>query len=197
MSGSVPVRREGDQLRGELLAAAARLSAGPRPVAVPSLRAIARECSVSAAAVYRYFPSQSALTWAVLKDEYYRFEAILLDIDDPTADPLTRLRTLSLAYVSWGLENPGSYQLLFESAEQLAPEAAYHGATNDLYRRMYALLDALDLPQEPEGVSARMLVAERLMAGLHGIVSLAIHRSGERWTVPLERLIDCFLPRPC
>ena len=196
MSSSSPVRREGDQLRGELLAAASRLSAGPRPVAVPSLRAVARECSVSAAAVYRHFPSQSALTWAVLKDEYYRLEATLLEIDDPAADPIVRLRTLALGYVSWGLENPGIYQLLFESAEQLDPDAAYHGAENELYRRMYELLDALDLPWPPGGVSARMLAAERLMAGLHGIVSLAIHRNGQRWTIPLDRLIDEFLPQP-
>ncbi len=194
MSGTPPVRREGDQLRGELLAAASRLSAGPRPVAIPSLRAVARECSVSAAAVYRHFPSQNALTWAVLKDEYYRFEATLLDIDDPAADPLTRLRALSLGYVGWGLDNPGIYQLLFESAEQLDPDAAYHGATNELYRRLDALLDALELGRAPDGIDARALAGERLMAGLHGVVSLAIHKSGQRWTVPIEHLVDGFLP---
>lgn len=189
-----PARREGDQLRGELLAAASRLVSGPRPVAVPSLRAVARECSVSAAAVYRHFPSQNALTWAVLKQEYQRFEATLLRIDDPAAGPRARLRALSLGYVRWGLENPGPYQLLFESAEQLDPEAAYHGAENELNRRMHELLDALDLPTRQDGVSARMVAAERLSAGLHGIVSLAIHKKEQRWTVPIEDLVDGFLP---
>lgn len=188
-------RREGDQLRGELLEAAAQLASGPRPVAIPSLRAVARACSVSPAAVYRHFPSQHALTRALLKEEYGRFERLVLAQDDTDAPPRERLRALSLAYVRWGLENPGMYQLVFESADQLPPEAAYHSASTELYERMFALIDALGLTTRTANRTPREVAVDRIAIGLHGIVSLAIHKAGERWTVPLEELVEEFLPR--
>ncbi|UDF12270.1 TetR/AcrR family transcriptional regulator [Antiquaquibacter oligotrophicus] len=187
-------RREGDQLRGELLAAAAALASGPHPVAIPSLRAVARACSVSAAAVYRHFPSQHALMHAVLQEEYGRFERVVLAQDDPNGSPRARLRALSLAYVRWGLDNPGMYQLLFESADQLPPEAAFHSASTELYDRMFALIDALDLSIRTAHRTPRDVAVDRLAIGLHGIVSLAIHKAGTRWTVPIEELVEDFLP---
>ena len=117
-------RREGDQLREELLASAAALAAGPRPVAVPSLRAVARACGVSATAVYRHFPSQSALTRAVLVAEHAAFVRAVLAADDASADPASRLRRLAAGYVAWGTTHPGPYQLLFESADQLGEDWA-------------------------------------------------------------------------
>lgn len=191
---SPTTRREGDQLRGELLAAAAALAVGPHPVAIPSLRAVARACSVSAAAVYRHFPSQHALMHALLQEEYGRFERLVLAQDDPDSHPRDRLRALSLAYVRWGLEHPGMYQLLFESADQLPPEAAFHSASNELYDRMFALIDALNLTTRTAHRSPRDVAVDRLAIGLHGIVSLAIHKAGTRWTVPVEELVEDFLP---
>lgn len=193
-TGTSPARREGDQLRGELLAAASQLASGPRPVAIPSLRAVARACNVSAAAVYRHFPSQHALTHAVLEAEYGRFEATVLGDDDLEAPPLDRLRALALAYVRWGLANPGMYQLLFESADQLAPEAAFHNAESELYSRMFALIDAVGPTTGTATRSAREVAVDRIAIGLHGIVSLAIHKAGERWTTPLAELIEDYLP---
>lgn len=189
-----PARREGDQLRGELLAAAAALASGPHPVAIPSLRAVARACDVSAAAVYRHFPSQHALMHALLREEFGRVERLVLSQDDPDAPPRDRLRALALAYARWGLENPGMYQLLFESADQLPPEAAYHAASTELYDRMFALIDALELTERTPSRTPRDVAVDRLAIGLHGIVSLAIHKAGTRWTVPLEELVEDFLP---
>ena len=124
-------RREGDQLRGELLRAAAALAAGPRPVAIPSLRAVARACDVSAAAVYRHFSSQSALTRALLATQYEAFEAAVLHGDDPTQGAGDRARRLVRAYVRWGLTNPGMYQLLFESADQLGADSGIGDFTHE------------------------------------------------------------------
>ena len=187
-------RREGDQLRRELLDAAAELASSPRSVAIPSLRAVARACSVSPAAVYRHFPSQHSLTRALLKEQYGRFERLVLEQDDPATSPRDRLRALSMAYVRWGLANPGMYQLVFESADQLPPQAAYHAASTELYERIFALIDMLELTARTATRTPRDVAVDRLAIGLHGIVSLAIHKAGERWTVPLEELVEEFLP---
>ena len=178
---ALPSRREGDQLRTELLAAAARLAAGPRPVTIPSLRAVARACGVSAPAVYRHFDSQAALTRALLTAEYDAFERVVLADDDEDRPPRERLRRLARAYVRWGLANPGMYQLLFESAEQLDDACAFSGASEELARRLGVLVT------DPGA-------AEHLFAGLHGLVSLRIHKPHRDWATAPTDLIETYLP---
>ncbi|MFI5934311.1 WHG domain-containing protein [Actinoplanes sp. NPDC051494] len=183
-------RREGDQLRGELLAAATALAATPRPVAIPSLRAVARACDVSAAAVYRHFPSQAALTRALLTAGFTEIETAVLRADDPALDVDTRMRRLARAYVRWGLTNPGMYQLLFESADQLDPDSTLDAdAASELLGLTRALLEARAATRDDAAVRA-----ERLWSGLHGLVSLRVHKPDQSWVSDpeseAEHLID-------
>lgn len=172
-------RREGDQLRGELLAAATSLVAGPRAVAVPSLRAVARACGVSATAVYRHFPSQSALTRAVLLAEHAAFVRAVLAADDRAAPPAARLRQLAAGYVRWGLDNPGPYQLLFESADQLGADWAVLGASDEVTERLTEVVATLAKGGAP--ATSPEVAGERLWTRLHGLVSLRVHKPGHAW----------------
>ena len=162
------VRREGDQLRGELLAAAAELASGPRPVAIPSLRAIARACDVSAAAVYRHFPSQAYLNRALLLRVHLAFEEAVLGHDEPCLTAAERLSAMARAYVRWGLDHPGMYQLLFESKDQLDEESSIDDVSGRLLSLGAELLGGEDQ-------------VERLWTGLHGIVSLRLHKPHAPW----------------
>ncbi|WP_250000999.1 TetR/AcrR family transcriptional regulator [Actinoplanes sp. M2I2] len=196
-SAAKRTRREGDQLRGELLQAAAALAAGPRPVAIPSLRAVARACDVSAAAVYRHFASQGALTKALLTAQYEVFESAVLHDDDPGEDAGNRLRRLARAYVRWGLANPGMYQLLFESADQLGDDAGLGDMSHAVTELVENLLYAWHASREMTITRAEAAChTERLWFGLHGIASLHIHKPGQHWqTEPeeeAERLVDIF-----
>lgn len=188
-------RRVGDQLRGELLEAAARLAAGPRPVAIPSLRAVARACGVTAPAVYRHFPSQNALTRALLVTEYNAFERIVLADDDEADAPPERLRRLARAYVTWGLANPGMYQLLFESADQIDDECSLTGASDELARRLTGLLNAIAAQGgAPADAGHDPVVLEHLVVGLHGLVSLRIHKPTHPWVNDPDMVIESLLP---
>ena len=182
-------RREGDQLRHELLAAARALAVSPRPVVIPSLRAVARACGVSPTAVYRHFASQGAMTGAVLVAESEAFERVVLAADDPVREPLERLRRLAHAYAAWGVANPGTYQLLFESAEQLEQEWASLEPSKELVVR---ITDLLDLHAAGRGslLSAPDEVAEHLWTSLHGLVSLRIHKPAHRWVTDLADSVD-------
>lgn len=182
-------RRAGDQLRGELLQAASELAAGPRPVAIPSLRAVARAVGVSASAVYRHFPSQSALTRALLENEYAGLEAAVLDGDDPARDVRWRLRRLAREYVRWGLANPGMYQLLFESSDQLDADSALPGATD----RVMELASVL-LGEAQDAMDAAVL-AEQLWFWLHGIVSIRIHKPDHQWRTDAEAVAESIVDR--
>ena len=166
-------RREGDQLRGELLSAATVLAAGPRPIAIPSLRAIARACDVSAAAVYRHFPSQAHLNRALLLQVHAAFEEAVLRHDDSSLPARERLRAMARGYVRWGLAHPGMYQLLFESKDQLDEESSIDDVADQLLPLGAELLGGADQ-------------VERLWTGLHGIVSFRLHKPHMPWRSDAE-----------
>jgi AcrR family transcriptional regulator len=186
-------RGTGDQLRAQLVEAASGLLLDTQAVALPSLRAVARACSVSPAAVYLHFDSAQALTSAVIDYQLVALDTAIRAGFDSAAAPRDQLRGFALAYVTWGLAHPGAYQLLFESADRLALPG------HDLDDPNWALMDAAAAMVAADRGSAWDVAraeAFRLWAALHGIVSLRIHKPEVPWPevdteVPqvVERLI--------
>jgi AcrR family transcriptional regulator len=180
------VQPETGHLYDRLLAAALGLAAPPLPVTIPSLRSVARACGVSAAAVYRHFPSQSALNRAMLTAADQAFAATVLGADDPASPPLQRLRRLGRAYLEWGLANPGLYQLRFESADRLGDDYVRGAEADRLLEAMGKLLDEW-------GPRRTGLVAFDLWVGIHGVVSLRIHKPALPWPADLDAQVDHLL----
>jgi AcrR family transcriptional regulator len=171
-------RGSGDQLRAQLVKAASDLLLSPQSVALPSLRAVARACDVSPAAVYLHFDSQQTLIAAVIDAQLEQLElTIRADIapDAPAADQLAQF---GRSYVAWGLDHPGAYQLLFETADRL--EIVDH----DLHSPNWDLIDQAALivaTVTGQDHAAARAGAFRLWAALHGIVSLRIHKAAVPW----------------
>ncbi|WP_375425003.1 TetR/AcrR family transcriptional regulator [uncultured Friedmanniella sp.] len=176
-------RGAGDQLRHQLVDAAGELLLHPQEVALPSLRAVARACSVSPAAVYLHFDSSAALIEAVLDDQLDALSATMRAalVDAPA--PIDRLRAFAAAYVGWGLEHPGAYQLLFETADRWAggSRAVAHERWDLLHETSRLLGDVLGGPTDPA-------LAFRLWALLHGLVSLRLHKADVDW--PTQPVAD-------
>lgn len=171
-------RGSGDRLRAQLVAAASELLLTTQAVALPSLRAVARACSVSPAAVYLHFDSAQSLVSAVIDAQLHALEAAIHDQIGDTDPPASQLMQLGGAYVGWGLEHPGAYQLLFESADRL--EIPDH----DLDDPSWNLIDetaALVALAAGVGPSVARESAFRLWAAMHGIVSLRIHKPAVPW----------------
>ena len=169
----------------QLVAAAITLASPGLPLTVPSLRAVARECGVTPTAVYRHFPSQSSLNRVILASIDQAFIAAVGAADDPTLPAVERLRRLSRAYYEWGLTNPGLYQLRFENADQLGDDYVRTDAADKLLAHIDALIQALDEPPE--------VTAEDLWVGMHGLVSLRIHKRDRPWSADPPAQIDRFL----
>nr|WP_230416268.1 TetR/AcrR family transcriptional regulator [Micromonospora tarapacensis] len=151
------------------------------------MRAVARACNVSAAAVYRHFSSQSALTRALLATQYEAFEAAVLHDDDPARSAGDRARRLVRAYVRWGLTNPGMYQLLFESADQLGADSGIGDVAHETIELAQQLLVAGGGPDgRPLTPDEAACQSERIWFGLHGIVSLRIHKPAQEWLTDPE-----------
>lgn len=174
-------RGAGDQLRAQLIDAASRLLLEPQAISLPSLRAVARSCNVSPAAVYLHFDSQQALIRAVIDSYIAELGEHIEQAVPQQGDAAERVTAFAFAYARWGLSRPGAYQLLFESADRLdLPSTAD--------QHQWHLLDrAGALVVEAAGAAAGAAPAAglRLWSGMHGIVSLRIHKTTIDWP-PLD-----------
>jgi AcrR family transcriptional regulator len=91
-------------------AALAQLSAGG-PGAI-SLRAIARDMGLTAAALYRYYDSLESLTEDLCADRYRSMTHAVVTARDTQTDCVSRLRAMCLAYREWALSHPQEYALI-------------------------------------------------------------------------------------
>jgi AcrR family transcriptional regulator len=186
-------RGQGERLREELIAAAARLLATPSQEEPLSLRAVAREAGVAPQSVYLHFATKGQLVWALIDERFGELQEIMDAADAAAEGPVAKLRARCLAYCAFGLTNPGHYTLLFEAraTNQLDPPgyAGSPGAAvfGEFARAVRGVMDAGLAPRDDP-----MVVATVLWAGLHGIVDLRLGKPGFPWP-PVDALVDRLL----
>jgi AcrR family transcriptional regulator len=79
-----------------------------------SLRAIARTLGMSAAALYRYFPSLEALVVEVAGDLYDELRAAVTAAGtDGGGQPASRLAAMARAFRAWSRAHPAEFALMF------------------------------------------------------------------------------------
>lgn len=165
-------RGSGDLLRAELVTAARELLVEPRQGAPFSLRALARTVGVSPTAVYRHFDSAESLVATVIEDQGRLLASAVGTLDGGLSVPaLTRF---GVAYIEWGLANPGAYQLLFESAERHA--VAVGPGTSG-----YSILEHVARWLHDGGREPSIEIATRAWVALHGLTSLRLHKPALSW----------------
>jgi AcrR family transcriptional regulator len=171
-------RGEGEQLRAQLIVAASDLLTTTQKVALPSLRAVARACDVSPAAVYLHFDSLQELIAAVIEAQLDALKLAIQAGQPDAGSPRERLAAFGVSYADWGLTHPGAYQLLFESADRLdLPEHGMDDARWSLIDDGAALVGAA-AARTPDEARA---IAFRLWSVMHGVVSLRIHKPEVPW----------------
>src|SRR5918993_5286153 len=176
---------EGARLREELIAAAGRLLAADDDVDSLSLRGVAREAGVAAPSVYLHFASKEALLRAVVSAH---FAALQRAIETGVAsghDPASRLLAGCLAYCRYAVEQPRSYQLLFNTPRPDIKDPQFTGtsgaaAFQTLVDGVAACIAArVARPGDP------FRIATDIWSGLHGAASLRRATAGFPWS-PLE-----------
>ena len=161
--------------RGKAVAAATRLFAerGYRGV---TLRSLAKELGVSPMTPYRYFENKEELFAMVRTEAFRRFADAQRDAVAEIEDPEDTLRVLGRAYVSFALDEPDAYHIMFELLQ--APAGTYPGLEAEQARAFSYLHEAVQASVDAgllEGESLRR--AHYLWAQLHGLVSL--HLAGK------------------
>lgn len=153
-----------------------------------SIRAIADTVGVTPPSIYMHFPDKEALILAVCTDHFAKLseasDRAVVGIDDPMA----RIEARGRAYITFGLENPEPYRVMFMtrwatgmrmSDEQLADTAAFDHLVADVNAAIAA---------GQMGGSDSFAIACGLWALVHGITSLIIAKPDFPWP-PLEEFI--------
>lgn len=188
-------RGMGEQLREELIRAAIELLEEPQVVNGPSLREIARATGIAPSAVYTRFTSASELLQTVIDSQYGALREEIRESAQAGTNPKEKLVLIASRYITWGLEHPGSYQLLFESSDKLPEGVVALGPGVELLREIGGhVAEVLGQSDDsPERVTLR------LWAALHGITSLRLHKKNSPWTttveIEAEATVEAFLVR--
>ena len=188
-------RGRGEQLREELIRAAIELLEEPQVLNGPSLREIARATGIAPSAVYTRFTSASELLQTVIDSQYGALREEIRESAQAGTNPKEKLVLIASGYITWGLEHPGSYQLLFESSDKLPEGVVALGPGVELLREIGGhVAEVLGKSDDsPERVTLR------LWAALHGITSLRLHKKNSPWTtsveIEAEATVEAFLVR--
>jgi len=188
-------RGMGEQLREELIRAAIELLEEPQVVNGPSLREIARATGIAPSAVYTRFTSASELLQTVIDSQYGALREEIRESAQAATNPKEKLVLIASRYITWGLEHPGSYQLLFESSDKLPEGVVALGPGVELLREIGGHVAEVlgESDDSPERVTLR------LWAALHGITSLRLHKKNSPWTttveIEAEATVEAFLVR--
>jgi AcrR family transcriptional regulator len=176
--------QEKQDLRAAILRAASQLFA-EHGYEHFSLRQVAETIGYSPTTIYLYFKDKDDLLFAVVDEGFERFGAQLAAAAAGVADPIERLGALGRAYISFGLQYPVHYQLMFmQRADFLAgfrpgEEKPRIDAFRVLQDTIQYGIDAGAL--RPGDVEA---YSDALWALVHGVVALAISMP----FMPVERM---------
>jgi AcrR family transcriptional regulator len=141
-----------------------------------SMRQVAERIGYSATTIYLYFENKDDLLFEVVSDGWQRFSDDFLAAAAAADDPLERLHALGRVYVSFGLDNPAVYGLMFVQRSDFLMHENLHrsGKPADLF---VVLCDAVQAavgagifpPGDVVGYS------DAIWASVHGIVTLCPH----------------------
>jgi AcrR family transcriptional regulator len=188
MSAPISTRKprgQGAARRGEILAAAKRLFV-EEGYEQATMRRIAAEIGVSAAALYGYFPDKEAILRAIAEAAFGELLARLEESQHGEAALLDRFKAGLRAYIAFGLARPEEYRLTFLS-RTTHPETTVEDAD-----RSFAILECSIEALMQAGVFApgdTLAVAEAAWACLHGATTLLLDKRQHLQTAP-DRLVD-------
>ncbi len=157
-----------------------------------SLRALARECGVSATAPYRHFPSKRCLLAAVATRGFLRLRAHCEERMDRGAAIEEQVLALGNAYIDFALNNPITYQLMFGSViEDFSDYDMLADAADSSYGLVLDVLGQL-IDEHPELNMNATELGGIVWGAVHGIASLRLfylgRGEGSKHRKPLESL---------
>jgi len=142
-----------------------------------SMRKIANELDVTATTLYHYFENKDDLLLALVEDSIRQLADALRQSMEREADPVTRLEILTDTFLSFALDHPQEYEVIYMVRPEEMPK--FPKQKFQEIRSVYEMLAGLI----QDGVDAGLLDVEdplvsayTLWAQLHGVVSVILSR---------------------
>jgi AcrR family transcriptional regulator len=190
-------RGQGSRLTEDIVSGAIALIERTGSGEAVTLRAVAREVGIAAPSIYAHFPDREAILMAVVARIFGELtEAIESSLDRARADPVDRLVAGCAAYVTFGLDHPALYGVLFSEPWPAAPEdcepvplGSGGQLVPELGAESFAVLVEAIADCVKGGASAStdvMADATAVWVALHGTVSLRTARPRFPWPDPDE-----------
>jgi AcrR family transcriptional regulator len=172
----------GEQLRGEIIAAARVCLTELGSADAVSIRAVAAHVGVTPPSIYLHFPDKEALLDAVAADLFADIGEAMHQAGQNVGNPLERLRRQGLAYVRFARANAECYRLVTMNFREHAgdvDEVLGASAFRYIGETVVECMDA--------GIFARgdpLPIVLELWAAAHGIASLLIAKPFLPWGDP-------------
>lgn len=140
-----------------------------------SMRQIAQRIGYSATTIYLHFKDRDEILLALVTDAFERFKDVLETAAMSTDDPILRLESIGTACISFALENPGDYQIMFMQRRDLLMMVPLEGHA-PLIESFHVLTDAVSYAVEKGALVTHdeRALADVMWAGVHGLASLSI-----------------------
>jgi AcrR family transcriptional regulator len=164
--------RDAERMRGGILKAAMDIFAKEGYEGV-SMRRIADRIEYSPGTIYRYFENKDDIMLQLCYQGFEKLLALQYELDK-IPDPVERIKTGGRHYVTFALENPELYELMFATREIVKqPDGSEETVALKSFRKFVEHVEqCLDVGFFP-GADAQTL-AVALWAALHGLSSLLI-----------------------
>lgn len=172
--------REREEIRTRILDAARELFANEGVESV-TMRRIADRIEYSPTAIYFHFRDKEALLAELCDCDFRAFAQGFIAIAQ-IADPVARLRAAGQAYVSFGLNNPSHYRLMFMTPKTADSTIAKGNPEEDAYA--FLKLIVAELMQQGrfrDDITDVDLASQVIWSAVHGLVSLEIAKCKDEW----------------
>ena len=159
---------QGERLRLEILAAAARLLSELGGEQGLTIRGVARAAGIAPASIYQHFADKAALVKGLVDYDYQQLTAAMAaaDAQCPPEAVLDRVRAEMKAYCRFALDSPGHYRLMLNNRP-----ASRTGPLVDVVKRMVWAFERCEQAGVPLRIPARR-AAIMVFVGTHGRVAL-------------------------
>ncbi|MEV7602829.1 TetR/AcrR family transcriptional regulator [Kitasatospora sp. NPDC089797] len=187
---------EGEQLRGEILAAASRLLSELGGEDGLTIRGVARAAGIAPASIYQHFSDRAALVAGLTEHEFARLRVTMEAAEHrvDAGDVVGRVRAMIHASCRFAVENPGHYRLMTaDGPPRTAPGARPSGPLHDVIDLLVA-----GFARCAEAGVALRVTAERAaviaFVGAHGRVALfqdsAEHNDADSVTAFVDEFVS-------
>jgi AcrR family transcriptional regulator len=173
--------REREEIRTRILDAARELFASEGVESV-TMRRIADRIEYSPTAIYFHFRDKEALLAELCDCDFRSFAHNFIEIAK-IPDPVERLVKAGEAYISFGLNHPSHYRLMFMTPKNTEPNTIAKGnPEEDAYAFLKGIVGELMAQGRfRDDITDVDLAVQVIWSAVHGLVSLEIAKCNDDW----------------